>query len=85
MQVMLKLKKKRRNNVSRSKQTTTKVPSNLFRDFEEAKKVRLIFLRPKDKMKSKCYVFSSYKQTNKVWFVYLQCKLQQESCAWCTS
>ena len=43
MQVMLKLKKKSRNNVSRSKQTTTKVPSNLFRDFEEAKKVRLIF------------------------------------------
>ena len=34
-------------------------------------------------MKVKFCVFSCYKQTNKVCLVYLECKLQQDSIAWC--
>ena len=30
-------------------------------------------------MKAECYIFSSYKQRNKVWLVYLKCKLQQDT------
>ena len=29
-------------------------------------------------MKGKCYVFSGYKQRNKVHLVYLECRLQQD-------
>ena len=35
--------KNSRNNESTSKQTTSKVPPNLFRGFEVATKVRLMF------------------------------------------
>ena len=34
-------------------------------------------------MKGKYYVFCSHKQKNKVFFVYLECKLQQDSYGWC--
>ena len=34
-------------------------------------------------MKGKCYVFSGYEQRNKVCFVYLECKLQQDRYGWC--
>ena len=42
------------------------------------KKRELLFWWRKHKMKNKCYVFSSHKQRNKVWMVYLECKLQQD-------
>ena len=35
-----------------------------------------------DSMKSKCYIFSGYKQRKKVCLVCLECKLQQDSCGW---
>ena len=38
-----------------------------------------MFWRPKDSMKNKCYVFSDYKERKKVWFVHLECKLQEDS------
>ena len=41
--------------------------------FKVRKKIRLIFCRPKDSMNGKCYVFSDYKQTNDVRFLYLEC------------
>ena len=41
-----------------------------------------MFWRPKDSMKCKCYVFSSYKQRNKVSLVYLECYLQQNRYDW---
>ena len=70
--------KNRKNNVFRSKQTTKKVPSNIFRGLEVRGKLRLMFWRPKDSMKGKNYVLSGYKKTNKVFLVYLNCKLQQQ-------
>ena len=39
--------------------------------------------KQKDTMKSKCYVFSGYKQRNKVFLVYLECKLQEDSYDFC--
>ena len=30
----------------------------------------------KQGIKGKCYAFSGYKQRNKVYFIYLKCKLQ---------
>ena len=58
--------KKSDNNVFRSKQTTNKVPTNIITPFKVRKKVRLKFLRPKYIKKRKCYVFSGYKERNKV-------------------
>ena len=34
-------------------------------------------------MKGKWDVFSGYKQTSKVCFMYLECKLQQDKYGWC--
>ena len=42
-----------------------------------------MFQRPKDRMKRKYYIFSSYKQRNKVSLVYLEGKLQQDRHGWC--
>ena len=75
--------KNRRNSVFRSKEKTNKVPPNIFRDSEVRKKLRFMFWRPNDSMKGKCYVFSGYKQRNKLCLVYLECKLQQDSYGWC--
>ena len=58
-----------KNNVFTSKQTPDKSPSNIFRVLEVRKKVGLMFWRPKDTMKDKSYVFSGYKQRNKVCLV----------------
>ena len=55
-----------------------KVSPNIFRALEGKKKVRFMFLMKKSSMKSKCYIFSSYKQRNKVCLVYLECKLQPD-------
>ena len=38
-----------------------------------------MLLRPKDSMKGQCYAYGGYKQKNKVYFVYLACKLAQDS------
>ena len=42
-----------------------------------------MFWRPKDSMKGKCYVFSGYKQTNEMFFVYLECKVEHHRYGWC--
>ena len=41
-----------------------------------------MFWRLKESKKSKCYVFSGYKQRNKVWLVYFEWKLQQNRYGW---
>ena len=41
-----------------------------------------MFCRQKDSMKNKCYVFRSYKQINKLCFVDLESKLQQDGYFW---
>ena len=56
-----------------------KVSPNIYGRFEIRRKVRWIILRLKDSMKSKCDVFSGYKEGNKVFFVYLECKLNRDS------
>ena len=50
----------------------------MFAGFTARKKVRVMFSRPKDSMKGKCYVFSGYKQKNKVRFVNLDYKLEHD-------
>ena len=71
--------KNSRDNIFRSTETTKNVPRNIISGFEVRKKVRLMFSRPKDSMKGKCYPFSGYKERNKVPLVYFGCKLQQDS------
>ena len=86
MQLEVILKKKNsnsRNNVFKRKQRRNKVPPKIFRGFEVRKKTRLMVWKQKDTMKSKCYVFSGYKQRNKVFLVYLECKLQEDSYDFC--
>ena len=61
-----------RNNVFRSNQRTNNVPHNAFKSFEVRRKRRFMFLRKNYSMKSKCYIFSDYKRTNNVCFVYLE-------------
>ena len=39
--------------------------------------------RANKSMKGKCYTFSRYKQTNKVLFLYFQCKRQKDRYGWC--
>ena len=75
---------KNRKNIFSSKQTTNRVAPNIFKGFEVRKKVGLMFWRPKETMKAKCYVFIGYKQRNKVNLVYSECKLQQYTYGWCT-
>ena len=70
--------KNNKNNVFRSKQTTKKVAPNIFRRLEVTGKVWLMFQRPEDTMKWKCYVFSAYKQRNKVRLFSLVSKLQDD-------
>ena len=76
MQLQLKLKKNSRNNVFGVKETTNKVPRNIFRGFQVRKKVQLMFWRLKYTIKRKCDSFSCYKERNKVFFLYLECKMQ---------
>ena len=47
-------------------------------NWEKGTKVGLMFWRQKNTMKRKYYVVSGYKQTNKVFLVYLECKQQQD-------
>ena len=42
-----------------------------------------MFWKSKDRIKSKCSVFSSFKQRIKVCMVYLECKLQEYRYGWC--
>ena len=78
MQLEVKLQKNRRIDVLRRKQTIENVPAKILRGFDVIKKVRLSFSRPKDNMKEKCYVFSGYKQINKVSLMYFECKHQED-------
>ena len=73
------------NNVFRKKQRTKNVLPNKFAGFELKGKVKLMFGKTKDSMKRKCYVFSSYKQRNKVFLLYSEGKLQQDRYGWCIS
>ena len=61
-----------RNNVFGMKQTRNKVLLNIFRGFKKERKIQLMFLIGKDTMKRKCYVFSCYKDRNKVCLVCLE-------------
>ena len=83
MQLQVKRQKNSANNISTSKKTRKKRPPKVFGGFEGRKKVQLMFSRPKNNMKGKCYSFSDYKQRNKVCLVYLECKLRQDSYEWC--
>ena len=78
----LNWKKPSRNDVFRGKLATSKVPFKIFKGLEVRKNVQLMFWRPKSSMKGKCYVFSGDKQRNKACFVYLECKLQQDTYGW---
>ena len=73
----------RRNNVLRSKQRRNNVPPNIFRGFELRTRVGLMFRRSNHSMKINWDVFRCYKLTSKVFFVYLECKLQQDRYVWC--
>ena len=42
-----------------------------------------MFWQRKDSMKTKCYVFSGYRQRNKECLMYLEGKLQQDRYGWC--
>ena len=78
MQLQVQLqKKKKKNNVLTKKQTRNKVLRNIFTGFEVRRKVGMMFRRPKDGMKSKCYVFRGYNKRNKVSLVYLARKIQE--------
>ena len=70
--------KKRKNYVFRSKKTTNKVPPNMITGLQVGKKIRLMFWRPEYIMKGKCYVFSGYKERNKVLFLFPECRLQKD-------
>ena len=56
-----------------------KVSPNILGRFEVIKNVRFIISRLKDRMKRGDYVFRTYKQRNQVLFLYLGCKLKQDS------
>ena len=78
MQLQLKREKNSNNNVFRRKQTINKVPHIMFRGFAVRRNVLLIFRRPKDSMKGKCYAVTGYKRRNKVCSVSLDRKVQQD-------
>ena len=63
MQLRVKMAEKVQNIVFTSKQTTNKVPHNIFRGLEVATKVRLMFGRAKHNSEDSWNVFSAYKQT----------------------
>ena len=77
MQLKVKLEKTA-NDVFTSKQTKTEL-SCKFPEILKKKKARLIFLGPKEHMKGKCYVFSAYNERHKVCYMYLECKLREDS------
>ena len=66
-----------KNNVLSSKQMQNKESHNIFRDLQLGEKLGSIFSRPENSGKGKCYVVGGYKQTNKVFLVYLECNRQQ--------
>ena len=78
MHFYVKVPENGRKNIFRKYQTTNKVPRNMFRKFEVRKKMQFLYRRPKNSMKSKCYVFNDYKQRNKACLCYLECKLQPD-------
>ena len=51
MQLEVKMPQKSRNNVFRTKETTNKAPSKIFRGFEVGEKVCVVFPKPKNKTK----------------------------------
>ena len=76
--------RERRINVFTRKQTPNNEPSNILKVLEVRRKVRLMFGRPKETTKGKCYFFSGYTQINKMWLLHLECKLWQDSHTLCT-
>ena len=83
MQLHVKMPQNSRNNAFSSKQTTNKVLPNIFRCFEIRIRVWLMFWTANHSMKGKCDVFRGYKETSKVCFLYLECKVQEDRCVWC--
>ena len=47
--------------------------------FRNNKKDTIHVSKRKDSRKGKRYVFNGYKQRNKVWLVYLECKLLEDT------
>ena len=79
MQLQVKLQKKAEITYLEGSNQQTRLTANMFRWFEVRKKVVLMFSRPHESMKTKCYLFRGYKQRYRVFSVYLECKLEQES------
>ena len=75
--------KNSRNNAFRRKETTNKILLNISGGFKVRRKVRLMLWRPNDDNKGKCYIFSAYKERNKMFLAYLLCKLQKERYGLC--
>ena len=76
MQLQVKMPRKSRNNVFRRKQTTKKAPSKIFRGFKVPKKRACGFSKAKEQNHRLMEHFQNLKTNNKVFLVYLQCKLQ---------
>ena len=79
MQLQDKLLKRAEITYLQANKKTNKVRRNSSTGFEVGRKVGLMFWRSKDSIKVKSYVFSAYKQRNKVSLVDLNCKLQKYS------
>ena len=62
MQLQVKMPQNSRNKLFKSKQTTNKVLSEIFRGLEVRRKLRLMFRTTKNNMKDKSHAFSGYKQ-----------------------
>ena len=77
MQLQVKLQRNSRKNVFTSKETRSKVPSNIFRGFEVKKRYDSCFEGQRTALQDKCYVFSGYKKRCKVRLVFLERKLQK--------
>ena len=84
-QLQIKLQKAAEITYLQENKTRSKVSRNIFRSFEVRKKIRLMYWTPNNSIKGKCYVFSRYKQRNKMCLLYLECKLQQYRYGWCIS
>ena len=77
MQLQVKGWKNSTNKAFSTKETRNKVPLKL-RCLEVRKNVRLMFWMRKEYKKDKCYLFSGYKESNKLWLMYLERKPQEK-------
>ena len=78
MQLPVKLDKTGEKNVIRAIKTTNTALVNIFTALEVTKKVRLMFLIPKNSIKGKCYVCRGCCFR----LLYLESKLEQDKYGW---